>query len=144
MAQAGAAVVPREEKTLIAEVVHDLEVEVGLVASFNRPDGNATGASVFTTELLPKRLEMLHEALGSTQTIGFLQNTGATSADLDSKIAMEASAGARPSTSTAIRRQRAHIRPRQARAAGRATSAGKRQSIRRRMATMTEAADRSG
>ena len=36
-------------------------VEVGLVASFNRPGGNVTGVSWFASELGPKHLGLLHE-----------------------------------------------------------------------------------
>src|SRR5262249_51243616 len=34
-------------------------VRLGLVSSFSRPGGNATGVSVYTTELLIKRLSLL-------------------------------------------------------------------------------------
>src|SRR5262245_23765517 len=34
-------------------------VKVGIVSSFSRPDGNATGVSIYTTELLSKRLSLL-------------------------------------------------------------------------------------
>jgi hypothetical protein len=37
-------------------------VKAGLVASFNRPGGNITGASFVATELETKRLEILHDA----------------------------------------------------------------------------------
>jgi putative ABC transport system substrate-binding protein len=63
-------------------------VEAGLVAHLNRPGGNATGASVFTTELLPKRLEMLYEL--KMQTVGVLLNQGSVTAGLDVKGAMDA------------------------------------------------------
>ena len=36
-------------------------VKIGLVSRINRPGGNATGLSIYTTELLVKRLEFLRE-----------------------------------------------------------------------------------
>jgi putative ABC transport system substrate-binding protein len=47
-------------------------VQLGLVASFNRPAGNATGASGFGTEVIPKRLELLREILPQPGLIAFL------------------------------------------------------------------------
>ena len=44
----------------------------GLVASFNRPGGNATGVSLFTTELGPKRLVLLRELQPKRGTIAFV------------------------------------------------------------------------
>lgn len=60
-------------------------VEVGLVPNFNRPGGNATGVSLFSTELLPKQLQMLYELGPKIQTIGFLLNPGPITADRDVK-----------------------------------------------------------
>jgi len=48
-------------------------VEVGLVASLNRPGGNLTGVSLLNVELAPKRLELLHE-LVPAPVIGLLVN----------------------------------------------------------------------
>jgi ABC-type uncharacterized transport system substrate-binding protein len=49
-------------------------VQLGLVASINRPGGNATGVSLFTTELGPKRLGLLRELLPDPGTIAFVVN----------------------------------------------------------------------
>ena len=52
----------------------------GLVASLNRPGGNVTGVTFLTTELVPKRLELLHEIVPSVTSVGFLVNPTSPSA----------------------------------------------------------------
>src|SRR5262249_15084357 len=47
-------------------------VEAGLVDSFARPGGNATGTYSFATEIYPKRLELLREILPQPGLIAFL------------------------------------------------------------------------
>jgi putative ABC transport system substrate-binding protein len=49
-------------------------VKQGLVASFNRPDGNVTGVTLLTNLLEPKRLGLLRELVPSAARIGFLFN----------------------------------------------------------------------
>jgi putative ABC transport system substrate-binding protein len=49
-------------------------VEVGLVASLNRPGGNITGFSILDVQLGPKRLELLKELLPKAATIAVLVN----------------------------------------------------------------------
>jgi putative ABC transport system substrate-binding protein len=49
-------------------------VELGLVASLNRPGGNLTGVVSLATELGSKRLELLHELVPSATNIGLLVN----------------------------------------------------------------------
>ena len=49
-------------------------VEVGLVASLNRPGGNVTGVTNLNVEVGPKRLEVLHELLPSVSDIAVLGN----------------------------------------------------------------------
>jgi ABC-type uncharacterized transport system substrate-binding protein len=53
-------------------------VQLGLVVSFNGPGGNATGVSLFTTELGPKRLGLLREILPKPGTIAFVVNANNT------------------------------------------------------------------
>src|SRR5262245_32526253 len=55
-------------------------VELGLAASFNRPGGNATGVSLLTTALGPKRLALVRELLPKPGTIAFVvnKNSGTT------------------------------------------------------------------
>ena len=49
-------------------------VELGLVASFNRPGGNITGVSLVTTAVDAKRLGVLHELVPTDGAIGALLN----------------------------------------------------------------------
>jgi putative tryptophan/tyrosine transport system substrate-binding protein len=49
-------------------------VQLGLVASLNRPGGNLTGFNVLNMELGAKDLALLHELVPSAATIGFLEN----------------------------------------------------------------------
>jgi putative tryptophan/tyrosine transport system substrate-binding protein len=49
-------------------------VKDGLVASYNRPSGNITGASRMSLQLVPKRLDVLLQLLPSAKSIGFLVN----------------------------------------------------------------------
>jgi len=49
-------------------------VGLGLVASLARPGGNATGVNVFTTELGPKRLDLLRELAPNAGLIAFVVN----------------------------------------------------------------------
>jgi putative ABC transport system substrate-binding protein len=49
-------------------------VEDGLVASFNQPGGNATGIRIFSSGLVGKRLQLLHDLMPAATLIGFLMN----------------------------------------------------------------------
>jgi putative tryptophan/tyrosine transport system substrate-binding protein len=49
-------------------------VATGLVASLNRPGGNATGVTVIAVALGPKKVELLHEMIPTATKIAFLVN----------------------------------------------------------------------
>jgi putative tryptophan/tyrosine transport system substrate-binding protein len=49
-------------------------VRLGLVASLNRPGGNATGLAVSVAEMVAKRLELLRELVPQADTMGYLTN----------------------------------------------------------------------
>jgi putative ABC transport system substrate-binding protein len=61
----------------------------GLVSSFNRPGGNVTGVSVYTSELAPKRLELLRELVPKATQIAVLMNPENPADSRDAQNMME-------------------------------------------------------
>jgi putative ABC transport system substrate-binding protein len=49
-------------------------VRLGLVASLSRPGGNVTGVTQLNTEVMPKRLELIHELVPTATVIPLLVN----------------------------------------------------------------------
>jgi ABC-type uncharacterized transport system substrate-binding protein len=62
-------------------------VELGLVASFNRPGGNVTGVSFLVNKLGEKRLELLSELTPNATALGILVDAGNPNAPSDTKAA---------------------------------------------------------
>jgi putative tryptophan/tyrosine transport system substrate-binding protein len=62
----------------------------GLVTSLNRPGGNATGVALYTSELLPKRLELLGELLPRAATIALLVNASDAAHEAETKYVEDA------------------------------------------------------
>jgi putative ABC transport system substrate-binding protein len=60
-------------------------VELGLVASFNRPGGNITGVAFLVNKLVAKRLELLAEVAPKTMPIGMLVDRNNPNAESDVK-----------------------------------------------------------
>ena len=61
----------------------DFPVKIGLVASLNRPGGNITGASLFTSEVEVKKLALLRELVPKAPLIAILVNPTNPSAETD-------------------------------------------------------------
>jgi putative ABC transport system substrate-binding protein len=62
----------------------------GLVASLARPRGNLTGFSVFVSELMPKRLELMSELVPQAKVIAFLVNPNNAGTEGDVRVLQEA------------------------------------------------------
>ncbi len=60
-------------------------VKSGLVDSFSRPGGNATGTAGLTSELDAKRLELLHQAKPTARVFGALVNPDRPGVEANSK-----------------------------------------------------------
>ena len=56
-------------------------VQIGLVASLNRPGGNLTGVTILNVEIVPKMLELLHEVVPTATTMAALVNPTNPNAD---------------------------------------------------------------
>jgi putative ABC transport system substrate-binding protein len=65
-------------------------VELGLVASLNRPGGNLTGVASLNAEIGPKRLELLHELVPTAMVTALLVNANGFNAERNSRITEEA------------------------------------------------------
>jgi putative ABC transport system substrate-binding protein len=65
-------------------------VELGLVASLNRPGGNMTGVYQFTIGLVAKRLGLLHEMVPKATTIAVLVNPNYSGAETQLRDVQEA------------------------------------------------------
>jgi ABC-type uncharacterized transport system substrate-binding protein len=63
-------------------------VELGLVASLNKPGGNATGVSLISAELIPKRLELLYGLGSRIQKVAVLLNPQSVTPDIEAREAV--------------------------------------------------------
>jgi putative ABC transport system substrate-binding protein len=98
LASGNAAAVAAKKATATIPIVFTSgfdPIQIGLVASFNRPEGNITGVYTFTEETPTKTLELLHELVPAAADIGLLVNP--TSPNLsESVLVKEVEAAARP------------------------------------------------
>ena len=67
-------------------------VQIGFVASLNRPGGNVTGATMLSVEVGPKLVELLHVAVPSAGTMALLVNPTNPNAETQSKSIEQAAA----------------------------------------------------
>jgi putative ABC transport system substrate-binding protein len=69
----------------IVFVIGDDPIRFGVVPSLNRPGGNITGVTLFISELMAKRLELLSQAMPSTPAIAMLVNPKNPNAESEAK-----------------------------------------------------------
>jgi putative ABC transport system substrate-binding protein len=65
-------------------------VQLGLVASLNRPGGNITGVTNLTVEVGPKRLQLLHELMPTAAVFALIVNPTTPLAQIESRDLLEA------------------------------------------------------
>src|SRR5712671_1655912 len=65
-------------------------IKLGLVASLNRPGGNITGVTQLSSELVAKRLGLLHDLIPTAKIIGLLVNQKDPRAETQSRDMQEA------------------------------------------------------
>ena len=65
-------------------------IQLGLVTSFNRPDGNITGVSFLVTATQAIRLQMLREAVPGATVMGLLVNASNPNVEAITKEAQDA------------------------------------------------------
>jgi ABC-type uncharacterized transport system substrate-binding protein len=95
IAALGGLAAPRAARTATATIpiVFTLggdPVSLGIVSSLNRPGGNVTGVSLFSGELLAKRVELARELLSKTELLAVLVNPTNPENDVDLKYVQEA------------------------------------------------------
>jgi putative tryptophan/tyrosine transport system substrate-binding protein len=71
--------------TPVVFVIGEDPVKAGLVASLDRPGGNATGVSDFVNQLVAKRLELIQQAVSRVESVGMLVNPKNPNVESDSK-----------------------------------------------------------
>jgi putative ABC transport system substrate-binding protein len=95
VASSDPAVLAAKQATTTIPIVFSVgsdPVEIGLVASLNRPGGNLTGAYQFTAGLEAKRLGLLHEMVPKATTIAVLVNPNLSRAETQLHDVREAAA----------------------------------------------------
>ncbi len=86
-AQAATATIP------IVFTVGSDPVRFGLVKSLNRPEGNLTGMTLFSSTLMAKRMELLTQLIPGAQLIALLMNPDNANVEFDLRDAQEAARG---------------------------------------------------
>jgi putative ABC transport system substrate-binding protein len=93
VAVANASAVPAKAASASIPIVFVIAgdpIRLGLVASLNRPGGNATGMTNFANVLVAKQLELLHEIKPTAILIAYLLNPDNPNAETDVRQAQAA------------------------------------------------------